>query len=154
MKVIDLLNRIANGEEVPKKIRIYGWCYDFEWIEYKDNYYDKSEDIDLMSALSMCSDELNRKVEIIEEEKKITPTDFENLGYALGSIQKYINKGYDKAIEENNKIEPLKIEQDTPSSNFYIRNEYGTKCGLTKHSKMIAEKVNELVREINKMKKD
>ena len=69
MKVIDLLNKIANGEEVPKKIRIAGWCYKFEWIEYRDNYYDKNADIDLMSCLSMCEDEFNREVEIIEDKK-------------------------------------------------------------------------------------
>ena len=55
-------------------------------------------------------------------------------------------------IEEPKKIEKLKIEQDTSNSNYYIKNEHGTKCGLTKHSKMIAEKVNELIDEINNLK--
>ena len=41
--------------------------------------------------------------------------------------------------------EKLKIEQDTPTSNYYIRNENGTKCILTKHSKMIAETLNQLI---------
>ena len=31
MKVIDLLNKIANGEEVPKKITIDKGSYEFEW---------------------------------------------------------------------------------------------------------------------------
>ena len=57
-------------------------------------------------------------------------------------------------IEEPKKIEKLKIEQDTQNSNYYIKNEYGTKCGLTKHSKMIAEKVNELIDEINNLKEE
>lgn len=51
-----------------------------------------------------------------------------------------------KIIEEEKKIElpeKIKIEQDTPNSNYYIKNEFGTKCGLTKHSKMIADKLNE-----------
>ena len=49
-------------------------------------------------------------------------------------------------IEEEKKIpEKLKIEQDTPTSNYYIRNENGTKCALTKHSKMIAETLNEVL---------
>lgn len=113
MRVIDLLVKISKGEEVPKKIRIDDWRYKFEWEEDLDNYYDNSEDIDLMSALSMSKEELNYGVEIIEEEKKIELP------------------------------EKLEIEQDTPSSNYYIRNEFGTKCGLTKHSKMIVEKLNE-----------
>lgn len=57
-------------------------------------------------------------------------------------------------IEEEKEIEKLKIEQDTPNSNYYIKNEYGTKCYLTKHSKMIAEKVNELIDEVKKLKED
>ena len=71
MKIIDLLNKIANGEEVPKKIRIEHWCYKFKWIEHKSNYYDEHEDIDLMSCLSMDKEELNYEVHEIEEEKKI-----------------------------------------------------------------------------------
>lgn len=51
----------------------------------------------------------------------------------------------DKAIEEKKIPEKLKIEQDTPTSNYYIRNENGTKCSLTKHSKMIAETLNQLL---------
>ena len=71
MKIIDLLNKRANGEEVPKKIRIDHWCYKFEWVEHDSNYYDKHEDIDLMSCLSMDKEELNYEVHEIEEEKKI-----------------------------------------------------------------------------------
>ena len=48
MKVIDLLNKIANGEEVPKKITIGKSSYEFEWngnmylkrFRNKDGYYD------------------------------------------------------------------------------------------------------------------
>ena len=56
-------------------------------------------------------------------------------------------------IEEEKEIEKLKIEQDAPN-NYYIKNEYGTKCYLTKHSKMIAEKVNELIDEVKKLKEE
>lgn len=71
MKVIDLLNKIANGEEVPKRIRIDHWCYEFEWVEHDSNYYDKHEDIDLMSCLSMDIEELNYEVRELKEDKKI-----------------------------------------------------------------------------------
>lgn len=88
IKVIDLLNKIANGEEVPKRIRIDHWCYKFEWIEHESNYYDKHEDIDLMSCLSMDKEELNYEVHEIEEEKKL-PKKLEEIGnidYNLGYI--------------------------------------------------------------------
>lgn len=71
MKVIDLLNKIAKGEEVPNKIRIDHWCYSFEWEEHLENYYDENADLDLMSVLSMSKEELNYEVKIIEEEKNI-----------------------------------------------------------------------------------
>lgn len=56
-------------------------------------------------------------------------------------------------IEENKPIiEKLNIENDSPT-HFYITNEYGTKCGLTKHSKMIADKLNEIIDYINRKEK-
>ena len=67
MKVIDLLNKIANGEEVPKKIR-------FNNIEYTldqniDSYWNGEKKQWFESRIyGHC---LNDEVEIIEEDKKI-----------------------------------------------------------------------------------
>lgn len=62
---------------------------------------------------------------------------------------RYLNNEVE-IIEEEKKIpEKLEIEQDTPNSNYYIRNEYGTKCYLTKHSKIIADKVNSIIDYLN-----
>ena len=68
MKVIDLSNTIANGEEVPKKIK-----YDDEEFVFtgynsaSKNYNNELEDLFEVLDGSMLNDE----VEIIEEEKKI-----------------------------------------------------------------------------------
>ena len=52
-------------------------------------------------------------------------------------------------IEE--KIEKLDIKvHDEKTGNCYIENEYGTKCYLTKHSKILADKINEIIDHINK----
>ena len=120
MKIIDLLNKRANGEEVPKKIRIEHWCYKFEWVEHLDNYYDKSADLDLMSALSMSKEELNYEVKIIEEEIEI--------------------------IEEDKPIE--KISNDLNYANNYSIN------NMKSNGKYLADKINELVDEVNKLKKE
>ena len=58
-------------------------------------------------------------------------------------------------IEEDNEIEKLDIKSDeaTPNS-YYILNEHGTKCYLTKHSKVIADKVDELIDKVNKLEKE
>lgn len=157
--VYGLLSKIYNYNgniSMPKKICFCG--YDYYWDEDFNDYIRKDDKNKLaMSFLENHADNLQYflqdTVDILDDEKKMTPTDFENLGYALGSIQKYINKGYNKAIEEKKILEKLKIEQDTSNSNYYIRNEYGTKCALTKHSKMIADKLNELIDVINEMKK-
>ena len=71
MKVIDLLNKIANGEEVPKKIRItdiddritkhYNFFYDEDEQEYKD------DELFPLGARLILDRVLNKKVEIIEE---------------------------------------------------------------------------------------
>ena len=120
IRIIDLLNKISNGEEVPKRIRIDHWCYKFEWVEHLENYYDKDSDIDLMSALSMNKEELNYEVEIIDEDKKIKKLDIQSV-------------------------------KDNPT-NMYIVNEYGNKCYMTKHSREIALKLNELIDEVNELK--
>ena len=48
-------------------------------------------------------------------------------------------------LDEKEIPEKLKIEQDTSSGNYYIKNEFGTKCYLTKHSKIFADKINEIL---------
>lgn len=119
MKVIDLLVKIANGEETPKKIRIDHWCYTFEWVEHDSNYYDKHEDIDLMSCLSMDKEELNYGVHELKE---------------------------DKEIEELDLIE--KINNDLNIANNYSKN------NIKNNLKYVANKINELIDEVNKLKKD
>lgn len=66
MKVIDLLNKIANGEEVPEKFRFAGQIFE------KQGSYIEDEDGDSIFD-SMCIDfsNINEEVEIIEEDKKI-----------------------------------------------------------------------------------
>ena len=99
MKVIELLNRKANGEEIPKKIRIDHWCYEFEWDETAGNYIDKKQDIDLMSCLSMDEEELNYEIQELKEDKKIEKLDYDKLMERpfivmdkINEIIDYINK--------------------------------------------------------------
>ena len=70
------------------------------------------------------------------------------------SLVKYIavgnlNDTVEILQEDKPIIEKLNLENDSPT-HFYIRNEYGTKCGLTKHSKMIADKLNEVIEFLNR----
>lgn len=75
MKIIDLLNKIANGEEVPKKVKwknnIYTYVYDDDREENIINYYcDLERHIHLIDG-GQHDIRLNDEVEIIKEEKKI-----------------------------------------------------------------------------------
>lgn len=111
MRVIDLLNKIAKGEEVPKKIKVGNIIWNYN--EEKKTYFMSDTEIELFYVENITK-KLNDEVGI---------------------------------IEDNLYIEELKIEcmENQPSSK-YIVNEYGTKCFLTKHSKIIADKVNEVIR--------
>jgi len=93
MRIIDLLNKIANGEEVPKKIMFRRNVY--VWIERNDNIFNyKREYNGKLIDNYFCddwfvdsNDILNDEVEIIEEDKKIEKIDLDDLlgiGYYEG----------------------------------------------------------------------
>ncbi len=68
MKVIDLLNKIANNEEVPKKI-----CYEeYIWTWNGETYDNKKECLfeDYINKKYVITDVLNDEIEIIEEKPK------------------------------------------------------------------------------------
>ena len=70
IKIIDLLNKIANGEEVPKKIKIKNVIYEYRGYMYcteKANYQDIEDYLFGKWNFNILNDE----AEIIEEPKKI-----------------------------------------------------------------------------------
>ena len=68
IKIIDLLVKIANGEEVPKKIK-----YEKDTYIHIDNYCYYCEDTNLILSDRIFAEysKLNDEVEIIEETNKI-----------------------------------------------------------------------------------
>ena len=71
IKIIDLLNKIATGKEVPQKIRI-GALY-----MYWDGsvYWDEDGESQFCEVIGSSEYSLNREVEIIEEEKETKLSD-------------------------------------------------------------------------------
>jgi hypothetical protein len=70
IKIIDLLNKIANGEEVPEKIKINNVIYEYRGYMYctkKANYQDIEDYLFGKWNFNILNDE----VEIIEEDKEI-----------------------------------------------------------------------------------
>lgn len=70
MKVIDLLNKIANGEEVPKHIHIRD-VDSYTWQKDVKAYWSDKDENNLLSDLDLSSTDLKEDIEILEEEKKI-----------------------------------------------------------------------------------
>lgn len=71
MKVIDLLNKIANGEELPKKIKYNNKIYSAKGNAI-ENFVDYcSEEDEWCFNHYVRYENLNDEVEIIEEENKI-----------------------------------------------------------------------------------
>lgn len=107
MKIIDLLNKIANGEEVPNKIN---FCMrNFEYKKDINDYLCIEEDFNETGnyclGTSICKwifpSMLKDEIEIIEEDKKIEPIKYEInkvIGLSdcidkINEIISYLNKG-------------------------------------------------------------
>ena len=122
MKIIDLLNKIANGEETPKKIRItdaddritrhYIFFYDEDDQEYKD------DELFPLGARLILDRVLNKKVEVLDLLKE----------------PKKIEKWGEGALEEMEKCTDYTLED------------------LQKYIRILAETQNELIDEINNLK--
>lgn len=107
IKVIDLLNKIANKEEVPKKIKYDGiefvyneWAEDYENIRFCKSYvteriFKKNIRLGLL---------LNEEIEIVEDNKKIEHCigfqHFENYDDYI----EYLRTKIDELIDEINKL--------------------------------------------------
>lgn len=123
IKIIELLNRIANGEEVPKKFVFYNKIFELQvnetspknyyYMEEGGNYTFKTYISDLETHL------LNREVEIIEE---------------------------DKTIKE--------LKTEYKEKERYIYGISGNKYSMRVIDCIFSRKINELVKEINKLKEN
>ena len=106
MKVIDLLNKIAKGEEVPKKIKYDGMIFDYQEDTYEYLCYEENN----FSLLGYDNpyDMLNDNVEIIEEEKEIKKLNLDSdelLKNVIITAQDYvIESKINQIIDEINKL--------------------------------------------------
>ncbi len=120
IKVIDLLNMIANREiKKSTKIKFQGITYTYDFPNVC-GIYDDIRNQDYDLFKEIDCANINDKVEILEEDEK--PKEIELLD--------------------------IKCENER-TGNCYILNENGTKCFLTKHSKMIVEQQNKIAKAVN-----
>ena len=112
IKIIDLLNKSANGESLPLKIKYGG--YEFQYDIINNCYVDKN-DLMLEDHVNFFS-KINDEVEIIEEDKKIEKLKIKdgkitgNWGngnyycYTLSSPQAVIVNKLNELVDEVNKL--------------------------------------------------
>lgn len=107
IRVIDLLNKIANGEEAPKTIKFENYIY--KWRNMQKDYFCEKINHSLESIIGeyMFSN-LNLEIEIIEEPKEIEkPKNYED----FESVDDYIEHLRDKIIELIDVVNELKKEE-------------------------------------------
>lgn len=75
IKMIDLLNKIANGEEIPKKILLNGIVFEYQGDDYLYKDEDKKEhwlfSVSYTDKYMWLENFLKAEIEIIEESKNI-----------------------------------------------------------------------------------
>ena len=127
MKVIDLLNKIANGEEVPKRIKISDNYYHFD-IDDSDYYNDIDNKATLIENIYLHNAYvwLNKEVEILDEEDKDIPLIPDDELYEISNsctkdIYGFSKSGCDRdtALNYNFKVLKEKINQVVEEFNEY-----------------------------------
>ena len=114
MKVIDLLNKIANGEEVPKKIRYYdtNYYYNTEFYYTNDGYSMYREMYENGNCMNDEVEILDEKDEFIDIEEFCTSYSLDYIDYRnIEVLKEYLNKDLqsifdtlDKLIKNQKKI--------------------------------------------------
>ena len=115
MKVIDLLNKIANGEEVPN-FKYEGHRY--EYSKATKMFDDLDDDAIAKNVIYCC--ELNDEVEIIEEDKKIEKLneyDYDSANEII--IRRKINEIIDKVNELDKRSMGITISDTNGNFTYY-----------------------------------
>ena len=95
MKIIDLLNKIENGENIPQTIKVDGTVYKLDILEY---FYQNGNGDDLLQLAMKYNTPnlLNMEVELIEDET----IDIDNIEELL-KIEEYEVDKTDTVINRN-----------------------------------------------------
>lgn len=138
MKVIDLLQRIANGEEVPEKIQVYS---DIFVLDYGNKVYEHEKTrTNLLSIYN--GNILNYEVKIKKKDKPFNERVEE-------IYNRYIDYIYDK---EDKKIRKIKVDYspDIEEKIFYEDGDKPRHCVLgDAGTELLINKINEIIDYIN-----
>lgn len=173
IKIIDLVTKWLNADEMPKKIKYNDSI--FEYDEFEEDYMPEESHLGLLDMVATFSD-FNDEVEIIEEkptvekledriERAVEFLETQHNTYPSGEMWrgalKNILEGknaddvYESFIEENKKIEKI---EEKPDTILYEFNDYNgiLEDALDWNFKVIEDKVNilsdALIDVVNKLK--
>lgn len=145
MKVIDLLNKIANGEEVPEKIKWEDTIYVYS--EYDKDYIEFPISVDEYKGLfnmkdSILTQYLNDEIEIIEDTPKVQ----------VEMTQEEYNEYLDRKL--NTPKEDKRIEKLDLSDWWEITSSEDCKPEMlakifNKNAKTFSSKINEIIDKVN-----
>ncbi len=103
IKVIDLLNKIANGEEVPEKVKYCG--AEYSYLDHRKDYKNMKLDFDscIIDSKYHNLDWLNDTVEILEEQQDIDIQNIEEIKFSEGD-KEHLGFGVDLAHTKINAL--------------------------------------------------
>ena len=122
MKIVELINKIANDEEVPGNIKYQGYAWEWTGDDYKTFKYGEEKFLLSGREYNWVTEFLNDEVEIIEEEKDIKPlaklgnykvvnTGDDFLDKVLTNINERINHLIDKQTEIIDTLNEIRKEK-------------------------------------------
>lgn len=124
IKIIDLLNKIAKGEEVPKRIKLKGY----------DNIFTLREDC---KGYKWYGDEITH----------------DGFGETICQNLECVIKCEVEIIEEDNKIKKIQTIGSKWYSE-YIEGYFDEEEKYSAYDEYLMNKINELIDEVNKLKED
>lgn len=105
IKVIDLFNKIANEEDVPKEINYKNSFY--KWEQYHEKYWYYETGLAFYRGLYFNDNMLNDTVEIIQEQQEIDIQSIEDLPQWVTRRDGEVTQQEGKRLEMAEKINKL-----------------------------------------------
>lgn len=134
IKIIDLLNKIANKEELPKKIKVLSNNKNFNYEKALDDYIGENDDglfNECILETTSLEKYLNEEVEIIEEEKEIKKLDVA----ILGQCDNWLRCPTNEVTKQDIELNPYIINNIRENTLYFQR------------------KINELIDAVNELKR-
>ena len=161
IRIIELLNKIANGEEMPKEIKFDNEV--FVYIGKWEQYVTKEEEIPLLRRICDYNySGLNDEIEILEdntEEQEKLGESWKEVGKRVGEWAKEFEQGFKESFTEIINYPFKNLEDNTEEiEELPTKLVYGSAINGNPEyhvtQKEIVDKINELVKAVKEIRKE